>query len=332
MINRKTVNHTNQVNQKFSTYDQYLTWLKTTFFNDVRSEATGSKPVLTTGFITDKNGVIAVEGKVPLEIANEPDWQAVVTFWSSSDVFVTGMKYLSRVCSAIEQKKAFQNILFPYDDYSFSSFLNQLRSSGVNFYPELAKLRLKNGLSASPDIFIATTDLIKYASLLNSSTIKKIIRQLKSLGRDVVVIKNSSFSKKERYLADSVGLDTASYTSAGKMEGQAFIQAIIDYGRQNNKNYLVIANTTGPSIKKLFEEAAESGFRFYLEVVVVDVELKANEDVVTRFCLGNPVEYLKTHQYRYFIKTPYLPAVNVKGEQIRQSFNIFKKIRFRSLV
>ncbi|GIW63591.1 MAG: hypothetical protein KatS3mg091_393 [Patescibacteria group bacterium] len=235
------------------------------------------------------------------------------------------MKYLSRVCQAIRQRKAFQNILFPYDDYSSLSFLNQLRSLGVNFYPQLAKLRLKNGLSASPDIFIATTDLIKYASLLNISTIRKIIRQLKSLGRDIVVIKNSLFSKKERDLAYSVGLNTVSYISAGKMEGCSFIKAIIDYGRQNNKDYLVIANTTGPSIKKLFEEVAGSGLSFYLEVVVVDVQLQADENSVTRFCLGDPVEYLKTNQYKYFIKTPYLPAVNVKGEQIRQSFNIFKK-------
>lgn len=312
----------NNETETLSYYEEYLNWLKTEFFNKVRQEGTSEKPVLITGFITDSDGVIAINNKVPPEIANDPDWQAVMTLWSSADVFVTGMRYLKRV---VDSNKPFQNILFPYDKPETLEFFQELEKTGVKFFPDLGDLRQQNNMPTSPDIFIATTDLTKYSELIQNENFKQIINALKQSGRKVVVVKQGNISEEERKLAEEAGLEIISYQPSEEVsKGRAFINAILDYGKNNNRAYRVIANTTGPSVKQLFEEAAKTGLPFYLEVVVVNKLLEAPEEQKTRFCSGDPIKYLEEQGYQRILTTPNLPAKNIAGEEIEQSFNIFK--------
>ncbi|GIW62628.1 MAG: hypothetical protein KatS3mg090_0454 [Patescibacteria group bacterium] len=310
----------------FSSYASYLHWLKQDFFQKVRRESRVGKPVLLTGFITDQDGVIAVNNRVPADIANDLDWQAVIAFWSPSDVFVTGMKYLQRVIQAIRLNKPFQNTLFSYDDPNSSSFLKKLSQSGVSFFPDLGRLRQRRGLRVSPDIFVATTNLVNYADVVESKEFRQIVEVFKGLNKRIVVIKPSAVLDQEQRLAEKIGVEIIAYAvEDGLSEGQGFINAIVDYGKNSSCRYKVISNTTGPSVKKLFEQASYSGLRFYVEVVVVSKKIKAVEESKSRFSFGNPVGYLLQNSYKQLIKTPNLSAISVSGDKIRQSFNVFVK-------
>ncbi len=150
---------------EIQSYEDYLNWLQNTFFPLTRNLATPESPVLTTGFIMDQNGAIARDGKVPLEIANQLDWQAFMWFLASADIFLTGMRYIERVVNALQADEHFQNILFPYENPKGDAFLESLQAK-ADFFPEIGEFRKKMGLPRSPDIYIATTNLEKYRGVL----------------------------------------------------------------------------------------------------------------------------------------------------------------------
>ena len=86
--------NTREIPESLNSYDDFLHWLKNSFFIKIKSLTTKKSPVLITGFIMDKNGVIARKGKVPPEIANDKDWKAFIQFLAPAHIFVMGIKYI----------------------------------------------------------------------------------------------------------------------------------------------------------------------------------------------------------------------------------------------
>lgn len=309
----------------FENYDKYLEWLEEDFFNLIR-ELTKKTLELITGFVMDEKGVIAKSGKVPPEIANDNDWKAFMRFLASAGVLVTGMGYIERTIKAIKAgDKKIQNTLFPYENPEEDNFLATLNA---DFFPEIGDLREANGLPRSPDIFIATTGVQKYADLLKNRTFRQIVNKIKSQGRKVVIIKEGPFTEEEIKLMREAGVSWQSYTEGyQKTRGRNFIEAIAS--RYKNERGIkdkepVIANTTGPRIKALFLEA---GYPLFLEATLVQTNVEGGKltYIEGKEPLGDPIEHLKDSGFSTVAQTAPLKTKAADDSNITQEFYVFGK-------
>ncbi len=147
-----------------------------------------------------------------------------------------------------------------------------------------------------------------------------------------MIIKEGPFTEEEIELMQEAGVSWKSYTrGVSRQPGKHFIESIVDdYYRRHGKRPSVIANTTGPSVKRLLFEASETGgYPLFLEAVVAQEEIKG--DNLTYFegdrPIPDPIRYLEENQgFLILAKTLSLPATAVSENPITQTFNVLAKI------
>ncbi|GEM_PF-5553336 len=265
-------------------------------------------PILVSGYVMDKTGLISKGEGVPPEIANSDDWRIFMHFLSGADVFFTGMAYIKRVvdkyrllkreiekiqpfynlpaigyfmkknvAEKIRQRYSIQDTLFPFslskpDNYPLSES-----------FEHLGRWRKENGFNPEyPDIVITTSGLDKYRNLFESAEFKDIAMSLQSEKRGVFIVvlsnQNPNSARSDSHRNDL--LDTLARMGVEVVFAKG--NPVLEYlRRQQKKNSLpkIIANTTGPRVFQSFYQAAkESGYPFLLHLTVVDCEVEVRSD------------------------------------------------------
>ncbi len=282
------------------------------------------KPVLITGYVMDLSGIISTGEGVPLEIANDDDWAAFMHHLAGADVFFTGMAYLRRAVEALQGRKSFQDILFPFSENS------PFGADALNF-ANLGSWRQKNGMSRSPDIVATATSLEKYRQILESSEFGSILQALKAEDRQFVIVLKKDQADTDSQLIEDLKKKGVDIVFAG---GRGVVSAYLDWlDKQDKPQPLVIANTTGPRVFQSFLEAAEEKklpFELYLTVVQNQVSIPPDGKAITFIPDYQPgqEDWMKRLQELGFEESKVFgpfKATNKEGEKIKQSFYHFRK-------
>ncbi len=111
----------------------------------VRKKMGLKRPLFVANYVTDEDGVIAVEGAggPPKEIKNDEDWGRFQELQAQADIIITGADYLNRFAKHGEKA---QNILSQFD-------------KGAK-YERLGDWRLAHGYkSRNPDVAVTSRSL-----------------------------------------------------------------------------------------------------------------------------------------------------------------------------
>jgi len=174
------------------------------------------RPIVTTGYVTDINDVIAVKGVrgAPEKLKNPSDWRLFQELIAQSDIIITGTGYMSQF------------------DESSQNVLTQFEEGGG--FKDLGVWREQNGLKRSPDVAVVSRSLDFNIPKGVISTDRKVF---------VFTIYDMIDSDKAKKLREA----GAKVIGAGEkgVDGKIMV------GELGKKGYRVIKNTTGTRVLEI---------------------------------------------------------------------------------
>ena len=182
------------------------------------------RPLVIANYVTDKNGVIAIEGVdgPPPEIKNDFDWARFQELQAQADIIITATGYLNRFK---QQGEKAQNVLNQFDE-------------GQTF-GHLGDWRLKHGyLQRNPDVAVTSRSLdFDFPDILARE------------GRRIFIFTTDQMADSEK--ARDFRKRGAIVIGAGQegVDGKIMIE------RLGKEGYEVVKMATGPGILKILLEA-----------------------------------------------------------------------------
>jgi hypothetical protein len=253
------------------------------------------RPIVTAGYITDKNGIVATTNEagrlqVPLEIRNDSDWALFQEIMAQSDLVISGAAYLRGIAAT---GKPSQDVLFQF-------------RHGSEF-EHLGEWRLKVGFERrEPDLAFVSHGLDFHIppGLLDS-------------GRRVFVFTSDAMaaSAQAGHLTETGAFVVGS--GAEGVEGSR----MIDYLKKG-WGYNVITLATGPGVLDIL---LKDGRLDVLYITEAQVNLPVSDPSRVRSLLpaGKKMSDLADFQVRHCYEQA--GAINAKGTPIMQIFIRYDK-------
>lgn len=256
-----------------------------------------NRSIVYTGYVTDNNDVIAVEGSAgpPKQVKNNSDWRLFQELLAQADVMITGSGYFQRVEKTDVESS--QNVISQFNENAE--------------FAELGDWRLKNDFNKrNPDIAVVSRnlDFNVPATLINSE-------------RKIIVFTTHQMYESEE--ADRLRTQGAEFVAGGvdSVDGRVMIDHL-----HGELNFRTIMMTTGPSVLNLLLKAYILD-RLY--ITQVQRSIVAKEEKKITVLKNKKVDELEdfelTHEYLQE------DAVMEDGETADQYFRIYdhKKLLFK---
>lgn len=261
----------------------------------VRKKMGLDRPLFVGNYVTDEDGVIAIEGAggPPKEIKNDDDWGRFQELQAQADIIITGADYLNRFSKHGEKA---QNILSQFD------------KDGK--YEELGDWRISHGYnSRNPDVAVVSRSLnFNFPSSLLVS------------GRKLFVFTTNEMANSEK--AEALRAKGAIVEGAG---GNGVKGKLLS-DRLHKEGYEVAKMTTGPRVLQILLDA---GILDRLYVTQVQGKISTDQNKVLKIPVNkNTGKELKLAGVNFNLMIPVYKQEHVKakdGSIISQKFLVYER-------